>query len=372
MFIFVSSYSWASEHKVCKIVIQNNDNQIQSLENKILKQIRQLSKSGSSKPIEKVRKVISNVNKLTILLNKKHLKSPSLPMSYHYYYRQFIQGTSGTKALTKKQLDLLRVSFKSGLIINSSGQPLDTSGEKWIYIIYNEKMYVSTQDKNSKFGKVKHATMSIGLPLMAAGEIIIQEGVLTYVDNESGRYRLPRFFITKALHKLKRAGLSTKGIDEHSISKDKDLISYNTKLRMEKGNIKLDDFYQNKFTKDQEAFTLYLDEVKDVEILDSEPEIWSIYNRLLFWGQPLREQQSHAIRIILKLLDASINKKIIADFLYELKYLIPFYEYDTFIEMLDSHVKSKKLNSQNLNRIKRFKEKTNYLHKLQKNMYKNY
>jgi len=68
-------------------------------------------------------------------------------------------------------------------------QPLNTAGEKYIFAVGAElTLHIATDGERGKRGAVKHETLFHNAPVLAAGEIEITGGVITFINDQSGSY----------------------------------------------------------------------------------------------------------------------------------------------------------------------------------------
>ena len=61
--------------------------------------------------------------------------------------------------------------------------------------------------KYQKVGEFHHSSLLGGEPVAAAGEMAVKNGVLLFLSNKSGHYRLGAEFVNQALAALRKAGV---------------------------------------------------------------------------------------------------------------------------------------------------------------------
>lgn len=107
----------------------------------------------------------------------------------------WLGGRSTVKYLTDDELTKYRVTFSSdGKLLDATGQPLDTSTasnfagqNKAIYVVDKDgNVFVSLEQQRGVF---HHSSLGQGLPVAGAGEIQVEDGVLQFLNRQSGHYR---------------------------------------------------------------------------------------------------------------------------------------------------------------------------------------
>lgn len=117
-----------------------------------------------------------------------------------------------------------QIKVKDGLIINDKGEPLDPQldlpehkgrGGEAIYImdVMGDIYYCF----DAKYGRIHHSTLAGGQPVAAAGELVIVNGALISVSNESGHYRPPPDSIDLVIGRFKELGLKMDGVKRYEI-----------------------------------------------------------------------------------------------------------------------------------------------------------
>jgi len=86
------------------------------------------------------------------------------------------------------------VFFRDGLILDHSGMPITSYlNQSSIYVITSDHRFLIS--RYSKHNLIHHSSLSAGAPLLASGELVIQDGVLLRINLESGHYRFPERYL---------------------------------------------------------------------------------------------------------------------------------------------------------------------------------
>ena len=164
----------------------------------------------------------------TIAHLKRSNHFPTLSMLAQYRGEE----KKGVRYLTHKEQQAHLLHICDGLLCDVQGLPLnskftgpkeplkvfpkfleDRSAESQGYAIYvmdaKGQIYVSFEAKPKKF---HHSSLLAGQAVAAAGEVIIFQGQLYAINNQSGHYQPPPIVIKRVLSVLKAGGVSTQGV----------------------------------------------------------------------------------------------------------------------------------------------------------------
>jgi hypothetical protein len=98
----------------------------------------------------------------------------------------------------------LRVSSQDHLFYNSRGDKANYNEDKeYLYVITPTKEIAVIEASD----EIRHTTLTCGEPVLGAGSIKIKEGVLSYIDVESGHYQPDPHFLLQSIMLLKDMGL---------------------------------------------------------------------------------------------------------------------------------------------------------------------
>ena len=154
---------------------------------------------------------------------------PSPSRSYHVSLEQILEDREkGVHSFRQKQLQRRRLKVNDGLIcIGDSNRPLSTDsllkalslgGRPWFHT--SRWGYVLTTD-GEIFVSPPSATVNHGSfadKVLAAGELVIFDGELKYIDNKSGHFKAQSDSIPLVLHRLFALGVSADRIKSVMIS----------------------------------------------------------------------------------------------------------------------------------------------------------
>ena len=121
------------------------------------------------------------------------------------------------------------IRVKSGLIVDRAGSPLDPQldlpehksrgGEAIFVMDVMGNIYYSF---DPKYGHIHHSSLAAGRPVAAAGELVIINGELISISNESGHYRPPASTIDLALGRFKELGVKIDKVKRFELLPKKD------------------------------------------------------------------------------------------------------------------------------------------------------
>ncbi len=109
------------------------------------------------------------------------------------------------------------LTVKDGLLYDASGKLFDTTASatargqgKAIFVMdENGRIFASTYQK---VGQFHHSSFLAGKPVAAAGEIIVKNGKVIALNNQSGHYRPTAEVVMQFLKELQRRGVKTGGV----------------------------------------------------------------------------------------------------------------------------------------------------------------
>jgi hypothetical protein len=139
----------------------------------------------------------------------------------------------GVVYLSSAQRGEHRVHFKGGLLYNARGEKINSgrlapsadpikipspqpSPERSselgfaIYVMDQEgRFYIHFKPEK---GRIHHSSLLAGQPVACAGEILVFDGVLRAINNQSGHYQPPPAALRQALHALGTLGVDLKRV----------------------------------------------------------------------------------------------------------------------------------------------------------------
>lgn len=96
-----------------------------------------------------------------------------------------------------------------GKLFDAYGIPVDSAGRKVIYVMDAQgNFFLNRSGASLRY----HSSFLAGEPVAAAGEIEVQNGVVKFIDNNSGHYAPPREFLEQAVQRLRRLGIQVPDI----------------------------------------------------------------------------------------------------------------------------------------------------------------
>ena len=81
----------------------------------------------------------------------------------------------------------------------------------------DQKFYISFK---AQPGKIHHSSLLAGRPILCAGEMLIFQGQLRYINNRSGHYQPPPKSLKKVLEFLEKQGVDLKKVRTEFIGID--------------------------------------------------------------------------------------------------------------------------------------------------------
>jgi hypothetical protein len=129
-------------------------------------------------------------------------------------------GTS-VKYLNERERAAFKVTIKDGKVYDATGKLFDTRGAstafkhnkgRAIFVMdATGAMYISNEQTRGKF---HHSSFFGGKPVAAAGDIRIENGMITIISRNSGHYRPSLAQLNQAINHLKSQGISGVFVDE--------------------------------------------------------------------------------------------------------------------------------------------------------------
>jgi hypothetical protein len=107
----------------------------------------------------------------------------------------WLGGQSTVRYLSDSELAKFKVSITSdGKLLDANGAPLDTTNasnftgqSKAIYVVDKDgNVFVSLEQR---VGEFHHSSLGQGLPVAGAGEMQVKDGILQYLNRQSGHYK---------------------------------------------------------------------------------------------------------------------------------------------------------------------------------------
>jgi len=129
------------------------------------------------------------------------------------------------KYLSESERAAYKLNIRDGKIYDSSGRLFDTSdastahsgGGRAIFVMdENGAFYAS---KVQQVGEFHHSSLAAGGPVAAAGEMQVDNGLLSVLSDKSGHYMPGRTFTQQALDSLERNGVDTSPVQKDFIGR---------------------------------------------------------------------------------------------------------------------------------------------------------
>ena len=145
----------------------------------------------------------------------------------------------GVKYFSPKERESLSVSVRDGLLIDHRGEPLDAHLDdksnanrtgKAIYVISIDGLLWVCFDQ--RYGFIHHSSLLAGAPVLAAGELVLDQGQLLSISNSSGHYKPDMESLDVALKILKTMGVDLKQTERLKIGPTG--LPFNKRLRKAK------------------------------------------------------------------------------------------------------------------------------------------
>ena len=103
-----------------------------------------------------------------------------------------------------------------GKLIDANNQLLTTTsgrnfgGAAMFIMDRNGDLFVSMHEEDGKF---QHSSLAAGEPLAMAGEIRVERGRITYINNASGHYKPSKTQMSQFINRLRDAGVPLSGVE---------------------------------------------------------------------------------------------------------------------------------------------------------------
>lgn len=104
-----------------------------------------------------------------------------------------------------------RVHFREGVMVTESGNPAGgrfTSSGIFILSPAGETFFLPAIFTHVPFLRIRHSSLSSGEPVAAAGAMVVRQGKVISVNNQSGHYRPGVFHTMQFLAHLKTVGVT--------------------------------------------------------------------------------------------------------------------------------------------------------------------
>lgn len=140
----------------------------------------------------------------------QNLQLKPIPMRKEYI-GEHLRKPQGVHYYSESSLEKFRVYFENGLLVDASGEPITSySNLGSIYVIDpNDALYLS---RYSKQGLIHHSSLSRGLSMLSAGQLIVMNGRLRAIDLQSGHYRHPSDYFEFLEHYFRTRGIPMKQV----------------------------------------------------------------------------------------------------------------------------------------------------------------
>lgn len=110
---------------------------------------------------------------------------------------------------TKREaLDYLLTTKGNQLVQGVAAIPLDTNGDRFIYVMdMHGNLFVNKDGAFREGKRIGHPSFTGGAPVACAGDLIIREGKITYISNNSGHYQPGAFTLHRVVDELTNRGV---------------------------------------------------------------------------------------------------------------------------------------------------------------------
>ncbi|MBW8310315.1 MAG: hypothetical protein K0M45_11905 [Candidatus Paracaedibacteraceae bacterium] len=104
------------------------------------------------------------------------------------------------------ELEDATYTLDAGIFYNKKNEKanLNSDNQEYIYIITLEKKILIVKASET----VRHISLSLGFPVLAAGALKLMEGKIIYIDGESGHYQPTAFHIWQAIELLRKLNVN--------------------------------------------------------------------------------------------------------------------------------------------------------------------
>ena len=148
-------------------------------------------------------------------------KFKTKPLGSEYVGEHLQPGTwhgepSRVRYLDATEREAYLITVRDGKLYDASGGAFDTAAAtslhrggsaRAIFVMDGEgNIYASM---HHSYGRFHHSSLVAGEPVAAAGEITVENGVLTAISRKSGHYRPSEALLDQVLELLKRRGVRT-------------------------------------------------------------------------------------------------------------------------------------------------------------------
>lgn len=172
----------------------------------------------TKKPKTNVANVATTTEYKTLRLLAKYLEEEKEGVHYFRGKDQKFYHVTFKDGLLYQRKQLVNASYSPPKDLNTniqipSNQPLPVDAKKSGYAIYvmdaQGEFYLSFEGQKGKF---HHSSFLAGQPVACAGEMIIFQGKIFLINNQSGHYQPPPLALDQALDSLKKHGIDLEKI----------------------------------------------------------------------------------------------------------------------------------------------------------------
>jgi hypothetical protein len=129
-----------------------------------------------------------------------------------------IWGGKTVKYVTDTERTAYKLEFKDGKIYDAAGNLFDTStassahsgGGNAIFVMDGRGNFFAS--KTQIVGEFHHSSLAAGQPVAAAGELVVEKGVLKGISDKSGHYRPTTDMTDQAVQVLQSNGVDMTGV----------------------------------------------------------------------------------------------------------------------------------------------------------------
>ena len=139
----------------------------------------------------------------------------------------------------RESLDYLLTTNKNRLSKGFLSCPMDTNEKRFIFVMDMQgNLFINENDAYRKGRRIGHPSFTGGQPVACAGEMIIAEGKVTYINNQSGHYQPGGYTLYRVISELKTRNVLASSCEVEVISDDdflpeKKQYQRNNKLSLE-------------------------------------------------------------------------------------------------------------------------------------------
>lgn len=153
---------------------------------------------------------------------------------------------SFNKYLTPREaLDyLVTTNDQKQLCLDGGSQLLDTNGKRYIFVMDRQgNLFISADSEYRDGGRIGHPAFTRGQAVACAGELVVVNGKITYINNVTGHYQTGGYSLHRVVSQLKARGVLA---DECKIqvNRDDDFIYRGEQNKYKLSYEEFDELYQ--------------------------------------------------------------------------------------------------------------------------------